>query len=140
MPQPVILLVVFAVSVLASLAAAARLTRVKIKTRTPEHHRPWSDSRVPRLGGVAVFIATPVAFLVAPVIRTWVGSGPTLPERAGALIAAAAVLFAVGLLDDLRRVRPVAKLIAQTGAALVICSAGFKIEHVTFLPGYTVNL
>ena len=67
------------------------------------------------------------------------GSVLHLPELAGSLIIGSAILFTVGLLDDLRGVRPVAKILAQTAAALIVYRAGFAIEHVTLLPGYTFD-
>ena len=140
MSLPVILTTVFAVSVLTSLAVAARLTRVVLNGRAPERTRQWSHSDTPRIGGVAVFLATIASLTILALARLAYGSGTKIPDQAGALVASAAILFIVGLLDDVRRVKPLVKLVAQTGAAVLICAAGFSIEHVSFAPGLTLDL
>jgi UDP-GlcNAc:undecaprenyl-phosphate GlcNAc-1-phosphate transferase len=141
MSLPAILLLVFLVSVTISLGVAARLTRVVVRSRAPEIARQWSTSAIPRVGGIAVFAAIPIAVLVAVAARAiLIGAVPEFPERAGALLISCAILFSVGLIDDIKGVSPIAKLIAQTGAALIICGSGFSIEHVTIVPGYTLHL
>src|SRR5688572_33351851 len=79
------------------------------------HTRP-----VPRLGGVAVFIATALGLLAAPLL----GMGEELsPERQRfftSILLGGAILFATGLVDDLRGLRPAAKLGAQCAAAVVV--------------------
>jgi len=141
MTLPALLLVVFAVSVMTSLVVAGRLTRVSVKGRHPERSRHWSASGIPRIGGIAVFASAPIAILVAALVAGQIrGDIPELPELAGSLVIASAILFFIGLLDDIRGVRPFAKLLAQTAAALIVYRAGFSIEHVTFFPGYTVHL
>jgi UDP-GlcNAc:undecaprenyl-phosphate GlcNAc-1-phosphate transferase len=116
MSLTVVLLVVFLVAIMTSLAVAGRLTRVIVKTRPPEHSRQWSASRIPRIGGIAIFAAIPIAIL-----------------------AAASILFIVGLLDDIRGVPPVAKLAAQAVAALVVYFSGFSIGDVSLFPGYVIQ-
>src|SRR6476659_5808624 len=96
-----ILIIVFAVSVLISLALAGRLTRVVINGRAEEHSRQWSKSDTPRIGGIAVFAATPISVLAVVFAVPAKGPAGYLPELAGALIASAGILFFVGLLDDL---------------------------------------
>ena len=141
MSLPAILLVVFVVSVMTSLAVAGRLTRVIVKPRLPERSRQWSASRIPRIGGVAIFAALPVAiFAAAAVDAALTGAIPPLPELAEALIVASAILFVVGLLDDIRGVPPVAKLSAQTIAALIVYYSGFSIDQVSLFPGHTFHL
>lgn len=132
---------VFLVAVLTSLGVAARLTRVSFTGRTPELTRNWSASSTPRIGGVAVFLALPIAVLAAVSLKgLLVGGSPELPERASGLVLSALILFSVGLVDDIRRVSPIAKLVAQTGAALLISGFGFTIQHVTLVAGYTLDL
>ena len=141
MTLPVLLLVVFVVSLMTSLVVAGRLTRVNVKDRHPERSRHWSDSGIPRIGGIAVFASAPIAILAAALIVAGIrGAIPQLPDLAGSLIIASAILFFIGLLDDLRGVRPFAKLLAQTAAALIVYRAGFSIENVSILPGSAVHL
>jgi UDP-GlcNAc:undecaprenyl-phosphate GlcNAc-1-phosphate transferase len=141
MPLPAALLLIFLVAVMTSLAVAGRLTRVIVKTRLPEHSRQWSASRIPRIGGVAIFAALPVAIIAAASANAALtGAIPQLPELAEALIVASAILFVVGLLDDIRGVPPAAKLTAQTIAALIVYYSGFSIDHVSLFPGHTFHL
>jgi UDP-GlcNAc:undecaprenyl-phosphate GlcNAc-1-phosphate transferase len=141
MPFPALLSVAFVVAVTTSLLVARRLTRVVVRPRLPERSRQWSASRTPRIGGVAIFAALTVAVIGATTAKAVLaGVSPELPELAGALIVASAILFTVGLFDDIRGVAPFAKLSAQTVAALIVYFAGFSIDHVSLVPGQTFAL
>src|SRR5437868_4891756 len=141
MTPSAILLVVFVLSAASSLLVARRLTRVNVRGRHPERSRHWSASGIPRIGGIAVFLSAPGAILIGALATSqFAGSLPRLPELAGSLIIASAILFVIGLLDDLRGVPPLVKLLAQTCAALVVYAAGFSIEHVSLVPGHTLDL
>src|SRR6185369_4287916 len=127
MTIPAALVVVFLTAALISLLTSKRLTRVDVKGRHPERSRHWSASGIPRIGGIAVFISAPLAIVAAGLVG-WAATGtpPYLPDLAGSLIIGAAILFTIGLLDDLRGVRPLTKLAAQTAAALLVYKAGFS--------------
>ena len=101
------------------------------------HSRP-----VPRLGGVGIFTGVLLAFGAAPVVGLLSGFAPNTPHitSAAALIAASAILFFIGLWDDLRNLAPLAKLAGQTLAALVVVYAGFRIDVLAFPPAYHVSL
>src|SRR3954462_4186047 len=102
MTLPILLVVVFAVSLTTSTLLARRLTRVNVRGRHPERSRHWSASGIPRIGGIAVFGAVPVAiFLAAIAPATIKGAISHVPELAGSLVLAGAILFVIGLLDDL---------------------------------------
>jgi UDP-GlcNAc:undecaprenyl-phosphate GlcNAc-1-phosphate transferase len=136
----VVMLVVFVLSALTSFAVAERLTHVNVKARDPERSRHWTASGIPRIGGIAVFASAPIAIILASLARAGTSGALQLPDLAGSLIIGSAILLVVGLLDDLRGVRPVGKLVAQTAAAFVVYRAGFSIEYVSFIPGYTIDL
>ena len=141
MTLPAILLIVFIVAVATSLAVARRLTHVVVKPRLPERSRQWSASRTPRIGGVAIFAGIPLGILAAGAASAALsGTIPQVPELAGALVLASAILFIVGLLDDVRGVPPAAKLGAQTVAALVVYYSGFALNDVSLFPGHTFHL
>ena len=141
MPFPALLSVAFIVAVATSLLVARRLTRVVVRPRLPERSRQWSASRIPRIGGVAIFAALTVAVLGATATMAMLtGAFPQLPELAEALIVSSAILFMVGLLDDIRGVTPIVKLSAQTVAALIVYFAGFSIDKVNLVPGHTFAL
>ena len=74
----------------------------------------WHDRPVALLGGIAIFVAMAVAV---------VGSG-ALTAYTWPVWSGAALVFAVGLADDLRDVRPEVKLIAQVIATALLLYAG----------------
>jgi UDP-GlcNAc:undecaprenyl-phosphate GlcNAc-1-phosphate transferase len=99
------------------------------------HTRP-----VPRLGGVAVFIATALGLLAAPLQDL----GETLsPERQRfftSLLFGGGILFLTGLVDDLRGLRPATKLAAQCLAGVVVYLYGQQIQVLNLGPIATVSL
>ena len=96
---------------------------------------------VPRLGGVAVFGGTVLAVAVALLLRDtgvrvpigWIGLAPYM-------IPAATIVFVLGLVDDVRGVPPLAKLIAQSLAAGAAWAAGVHIDTLAFPPGTAIAL
>jgi UDP-GlcNAc:undecaprenyl-phosphate/decaprenyl-phosphate GlcNAc-1-phosphate transferase len=97
----------------------------------PDETRHLHDRPVPRLGGVAVFIATMLGIgstlLFSPARET------LAPERhniARALLIGGTLLFGAGLVDDIRRIRPITKIIAQCVAAVIVAKLGFRIEII----------
>ncbi|HEX8245791.1 MAG TPA: MraY family glycosyltransferase [Longimicrobium sp.] len=91
-------------------------------------HRP-----VPRLGGVAVCVATTAGVvLAAPTANAQLGLERPLAFFGGLLLAAW-LLFAAGVVDDLYNLPPRTKLAAQIAAALMAWTFGFRIEHFTLL-------
>jgi UDP-GlcNAc:undecaprenyl-phosphate GlcNAc-1-phosphate transferase len=95
----------------------------------PDSARHLHEHPVPRLGGVAVFIATMLGIastlLYAPARHSLAADWHRFVL---ALLLGGSVLFAAGLVDDLRRIRPIAKILAQCVAALIVASLGFRIE------------
>lgn len=87
---------------------------------------------VPRLGGVAVVGA---AALALALVLTFVpgalnhGIWPVLEP----LVIACGLIFIVGLVDDIRGLGPLPKLIFEAAAAVVVMSSGLLIERVTVL-------
>ncbi|HXT48814.1 MAG TPA: MraY family glycosyltransferase, partial [Gemmatimonadaceae bacterium] len=126
------LLVAFAVAAL----SGALITPVIIQGAkrwhlldAPDDTRHLHEHPVPRLGGVAVFIATMLGIastlIYAPARHSLAADWHRFVL---ALLLGGSVLFAAGLVDDLRRIRPIAKLVAQCVAALIVAALGFRIE------------
>ncbi|HEX8390714.1 MAG TPA: MraY family glycosyltransferase [Longimicrobium sp.] len=123
-------LLVFATAALVALLVTPAVARVVTGYGLYGHVRPSAaERRVPRLGGIAVWIAT-TAGLVAGALAP---GGLAGPDRffVGALLAGT-LLFAAGLTDDLVNLRPSLKLLAQCAAAVVAYAFGFRIEAVSF--------
>jgi UDP-GlcNAc:undecaprenyl-phosphate GlcNAc-1-phosphate transferase len=87
----------------------------------PDDVRSLHALPTPRLGGLAIFAAVLVAALI------W------LPWDAEtrAILAGAALITAVGMIDDVRELNAGAKLLGQTVAVIVPVSAGVTVDSFT---------
>ncbi len=116
------------------LTRAARNLAVRVGlVDTPDGWRKIHVRPVPAVGGVAVLLATVIAVVVA------VGADPELAamvsndaRRAGALLAAAVTITAVGFVDDRYNLRARHKLVGQVAAALIlVLGGGYLIERIS---------
>jgi UDP-GlcNAc:undecaprenyl-phosphate GlcNAc-1-phosphate transferase len=138
-------LTILILAMLASLAATRWLVKVAPTQREPSivpiTYRPGSAPAVPRVGGVAVF----VALMVALVIAALAGSRGVdmMLEHAqlyAGILAGSVLILAVGLADDLLDLSPAVKLAAQAIAATVACTGGLCLKTVALTPSLTVSL
>lgn len=88
---------------------------------------------ISRLGGVPIMLAVTVA-LVSIVARDPFTTPDWLP-----ILLGSALMFALGLWDDLRRLPARAKLAAQLGIAVLMYYLGLHIELITY-PGSTASV
>jgi UDP-GlcNAc:undecaprenyl-phosphate GlcNAc-1-phosphate transferase len=86
----------------------------------------WHATSTPTLGGIGIFAGFAAAVLLALAVRAVGGSSELLGVLGGA-----AIVFAFGLLDDLRSQRAIVKLAAQIGAAAVALACGLRVEIVS---------
>jgi UDP-GlcNAc:undecaprenyl-phosphate GlcNAc-1-phosphate transferase len=86
------------------------------------------------VGGVAIICAAALALLIVSRVTAWPFAplGEILDHIAPILIGGALV-FAVGLLDDLRPLPAWPKLIVQVAAAAFVMQSGLLIERMTVL-------
>jgi len=86
----------------------------------------WHDRETPTFGGVGIAagLAAGAALAVA------VGAVDPSWELAG-ILAGAGILLVAGVIDDVRHLRPLAKLAVQFGAAGIAIAAGLRVELVT---------
>ncbi len=99
---------------------------------TPDIRKVHSKP-IPRIGGVAIFVS--MMGLVIPVLflPNVVGdSFRLIHSKIVVVLCAAGFIFFVGLVDDVRDLRVRTKLWAQLAAAIIVCSAGIRIESITF--------
>ena len=95
----------------------------------------------PRLGGIGIFVAA-----IGATAATWGWAGATgdstatQPALWPALLAGATVIFLTGLVDDVRGLGPMPKLLAQGSAALILIGSGFQIDHLTLAGGSSISL
>src|SRR5262249_51724059 len=107
----------------------------------PDGDRRIHRQPIPRLGGIAIFIATTIA---ATLVFFWDSVDPSIhlpvaPTFPG-VVFGCVIIFATGVVDDLKSVSPSAKLIAQTAAALAAVAYGFRIEHLTLAGESSISL
>src|SRR5262245_44279947 len=121
------------VAALVSVAATPAIARLAIALRLydrPGDKRRIHTTPVPRLGGVAIF----AAFTTALGIVYLLGSDePTVHDASRllwALCLGGGVSFLGGVFDDVRGIRPLVKLAAQTIGAVIAYAFGCRVETV----------
>jgi UDP-GlcNAc:undecaprenyl-phosphate/decaprenyl-phosphate GlcNAc-1-phosphate transferase len=85
----------------------------------------WHDRATPTFGGVGIFVGLLVGVAAA------VAAGVVEPtsELLG-ILAGTGLLFAAGLVDDVRHLGPLMKLAAQFAAAGIAIAAGLRVELI----------
>ena len=90
----------------------------------PDDHRKLHAAAVPRLGGVAIFLA----FLCALGLMQLHGENPLPAEGITGMLAGGSIIFVLGLLDDLFNLSAGVKLLGQCIAAIVAFSLGVSVN------------
>ena len=85
---------------------------------------------VPRLGGVAVVTATIGAMILVSLWGPW-DFDPAVWPTLRPFALSGALIFGIGLLDDVRGVGPLPKLTVQLVAAAVVMASGLLIQRIT---------
>ena len=113
----------------------------------PDSVRKIHSQAMPRMGGVAIYIASVVPVVLACLVayfwfhRTRVYHAVWPPALPGALpeenllklvglLCAATLVLAVGIYDDVKQARPRTKVLVQIVAGLILCFVGIKIDHI----------
>lgn len=107
----------------------------------PDEGRRRHALPTPRLGGIGIFVA---AISATAVVWLWDrASGGTTPAESAlwpGLLVGSTIIFITGLVDDLRGLSPMSRLLAQGSAALIVIGSGFRVEHVTLAGGSALDL
>lgn len=120
----------FAVAFVA--AAAVTPAAIRLAPKIGAMDIPKDDRRVhqkpmPRFGGIAIYIGIMIALAVF-----------ALHDRSTtAIMAGCTMIYVLGLVDDLRNLKPAVKLAGQIACAAVVFAMGVRIEFITnyFGPG-----
>jgi UDP-GlcNAc:undecaprenyl-phosphate/decaprenyl-phosphate GlcNAc-1-phosphate transferase len=110
----------------------------------PDGARKFHDHPIPRAGGIAIVLSFGLS--TSLLLLTPSQGGRIIlqaPPLIGKLMPAAALIFFVGLLDDLIRLKPWHKLAGQVAAALLAYSAGVRVlgmGGVEFSPWWTLPI
>ncbi len=98
--------------------------------------RKVHEGLIPQTGGIAIFAGVMVTMSVQWLGETRLGWNEVLTERgsttydARLLVVGLALMFAVGLVDDLVTLSPGVKFAGQLAAACVVVYAGLTIDYV----------
>lgn len=127
---------IFAATLLVSLLVTplvVRFAKARGLYDTPSDSRRVHRTPIPRLGGVAVFVAT-AAGLAAVYLSggIWEAMPPEQQRFFVGLLLGGGIVFAAGLWDDVVGLSPGAKLGMQVVAALVAYHYGFRVELLGF--------
>ena len=111
-----------------ALTPAVRLLGIRFGIMDLPGKRKIHQDETPRLGGVAVFIAVLIPFLIFLIFNNFLSKEiknswePFLGLTLGSLI-----VFGIGIWDDIRRLSPWPKLSVEIGAALLAYYFGLRI-------------
>ena len=101
--------------------------------------RKVHSTAVPRIGGLAIVAAAVMALLLVVWSLPLVGMSPPDFRPLVPVIAGAALVFALGLVDDFSTLGAATKLAVQAVAAGIVMASGLLIERLT-IGGATVQL
>ncbi|MGB9672590.1 MAG: hypothetical protein ACPL3P_00475 [Anaerolineales bacterium] len=97
----------------------------------PKNDR-WHKYAVPKFGGVGIFTATMIAWLI------YIGWGKQWHDFPLGLLSGIILMFALGVVDDIKPMSPAAKLIGQISAASLVIYQGYTTLFFTPRLGNTI--
>ena len=120
-----------ALVVAALLTPAVRALALRIGAVSAPGGRHKNAATIPRLGGVAIFVAVTLPVLGLFLVESSVANAfRAESRRVAGLLTGGFLMCALGFLDDTRRVRALYKLYAQLGIAALAWVAGFRIGAI----------
>jgi UDP-GlcNAc:undecaprenyl-phosphate GlcNAc-1-phosphate transferase len=105
----------------------------KVKAVDVPNDRKIHANPIPRLGGIAIYLGFIVAIIIALVLGNIWGIH-LKPLMIIGLLLGATVLVGVGVVDDIKGIRPLTKLVWQIGATILVFFFGVEINFFS-LPG-----
>jgi len=97
----------------------------------PHHPKNVHTHPVPRLGGVAIFLAVAIAVVGSLLTSHWLTSGTISINQYIGFLLGASILMIGGFLDDAFELPPRFAIIAPLIASLVVIAFGVNIEKLT---------
>lgn len=124
-----IFFLVFASAFFAALVLTPPITRLAYHTGAVDRPaaRRIHDRLVPRLGGVTLFFAF---WLAVGFTRDFPRTDPNEIVRLAGLLIGSIILFAIGVYDDHRELKPLPQLMTQVLAASIAVAAGVMIGEI----------
>ena len=100
------------------------------------HERP-----VPRMGGVAIFLSASSAIVILLFVKDAAGEASYhMQWQLVLLLCSSALIFLVGLVDDLRHLPAGFKLAAEVVIASLLCLGGVRISSIALTDQWVVHL
>ncbi|MFC1762286.1 glycosyltransferase family 4 protein [Planctomycetota bacterium] len=100
------------------------------------HTRP-----IPRIGGVAIFVSAMTLIIAVLFLNNGVGEAfRAFHLQLVTLLCSALFIFLIGLVDDLRGLPARFKFIAECAAAIALCVAGVRIDHIALTSEWVIHL
>jgi UDP-N-acetylmuramyl pentapeptide phosphotransferase/UDP-N-acetylglucosamine-1-phosphate transferase len=133
MPEPLAVLVAFAAAALPSVVLCRLVMALRIMD-APTEARKTQKTPVPSAGGLAIAAATGIALAIV-----WFAGFP--PSDAVLVVSAGGLAaMALGLADDILRVRAGPRLLLMLAIALGITVAGVRADVIELWPGLGLHL
>ncbi len=126
---------VFMLSLAVSLVLTPQIRNIALRYKIVDlpSDRKVHSSPIPRIGGVAIYMAFFLPFASVLFYSTQILDLLTLDKQMIHLILGASIVFGLGVIDDVKRLGPKLKFAVQIVAALVAYEGGIKIT-VIFMP------
>jgi UDP-GlcNAc:undecaprenyl-phosphate/decaprenyl-phosphate GlcNAc-1-phosphate transferase len=118
-----VFLLAFAVSTV--LTPQARNAALKFNACAATNHRTIHKGRVPKLGGIGIFVALLAATLLIPLLTG--KEYLALEKELAAFYIGGAIILAFGICDDYKGISSYQKLLGQLIAAMVIVLFGYRV-------------
>jgi UDP-N-acetylmuramyl pentapeptide phosphotransferase/UDP-N-acetylglucosamine-1-phosphate transferase len=134
MPEPLRILLVFVLAAIPSVALC-RLVMVLRIMDAPTEARKIQAEAVPSAGGLAIAGAMAIALVAVAVITGLPLTDSVLVASAGGLAA-----MALGLADDILRIRATPRLLLMLVIALGVTVAGMRADAIEVWPGMGLEL
>ena len=102
--------------------------------------RKVHSKSIPRVGGITIVLAMLGMTIPVLMLNNLIGeSFRSVRFEIIVLLAGSVLIFAIGLIDDLCRLRVRTKFLAQLLAAVLVCSFGIRIEHISLVNWFTLD-
>jgi len=115
---------------------ARKFNLVDIPSMRKIHSKP-----IPRIGGLAIFMSAMAFTIPVLFVPNIIGQSFRLVQsKITTLLFAGGLMFLVGLIDDIKKLRVRTKLLVEVIAALIVCNVGIHIKSITLTDSLSINL
>ena len=126
------LLMIFMLGFIITLAISP--ISIKLATKVgaidiPKDERRIHNRPVPRIGGIGIFCGVSIAYITA-INLGLCNYKDVQKEDLYIILAGGILIFIIGLIDDLRDIKPWIKLIGQVVAAAIVASYGVRVNAI----------